>query len=1727
MIKVLVAQKKRLVSLLLVLAMTLSMLPSVAFATTSDINGHWAQKTLEKWSGMGWFNGNGNGTYRPNANITRAEFMTLINRMKGYTQESPDIAKYKDVSPDAWYYNALSVALAAGYSSGTGSDTMSPEKPITRQEAMTIISRISGVSSDNADLSVLGIALDGNKVADWAKSTVAACINEGLVAGSDGKINPTANITRAESVVLMDRVYTNVRTFAFKGTYGPANETRTASTIYITAPGVKLRNMNVSGDLNIDKSVGEGEVYLDNITVKGKLNAFGGGLNSIYLNNCNIKELIVEKDKVRVVLDNGSEISFMRLEGDEDIVELKGATKIETLTVTGANTTIKASADVAVGTLNTQADGIKIETQAGTKIETANLSGKTEITGQGSIGTANIKSDGCMIEKAPTSTNIDAGKKANVGGKEQSGTTPTTPGGGSGSGSGGGTSTTYQHHSAQNKTVAFGTQSGDLQLPASVTLTANTGVTGTANVAWNYGTYNSNVEGTYIITGTLSGSTVAWAPTFITITVTVQNPLTYTLPTIEIIVPFGTTEADAKVKLPSTVMATLSDASKIAVSISNWVCSVTYDGSPTNDTDYAFTGTVTGLPSNVLSTTPASATIKVLSSANSTPEAKTVELKANPVSVQRPTDATDKKVTLSATVKDQFGDIFNGSTLNYTLKESYTGVSYGLENFIPTVTITQTTTASALIATVAVDTTSIKDETTIYIMDEPIVATSIEMTNYVTEMLLPMTGNQSTYTFKGVVKDKNNSVMDGESITWSLKTPVTGVAIDANSGQVSVDSNAVADSSFIVVATSGTLTAEKTVSVKKAVSVATSISDIIGSDAIGIPSTGMVANTAIYTATLKDQYGVSVSGEIVWSLQVPVPGVTISNNTVSVSSSASDGSFVVVATSGTLTKTKTVTIAKSAPVVTSIEIVGESSIDKGGNATYTSIVKDQYGATMTGQTVIWSISPSANGVIVDANGKVNVASTSTATSLTLKAIVGSVSATMSVNITGGTLSVPAVKNIRFATGSNGLISLRWDTPKLSEHVNIEGYCVYISNNDGVTWEKATGNLNVNITSFYVSDLFDNKVETATYKFKVITVAKDGYTDAENISNISLDVTKNSNTVNITTSEYNKTTNELKVDGEFTIGHHYLMIANVNYSGGISTHNWNVNALDSTKIVYKYGSDFDMPMGSTVTVQEISNISVTENHAAFTISAKQQPHVNITIKSDSDLVAPTNVKFVDGLKITWDYTGTNHNGFEVSLYNEQHQQVNTYKITNAQQRSLNVDSILSFIKESGNYTFEIVATSSTNNSNPVILFVDATSKQPLDIIKIKKSTLSSGISHNIEGNFSSGIYGVTFYTNTTDSAPIYKRPIEITENKTVLSVMDAFNDELNYATVQHFYDSVINGNSDKLTISITKPQNPILEIVKTETEDGSEEHPFKVYNVDTLKKVGSGVDNWDLDKHYIMTADIDMSGVSDFTPIGSIYDFFTGSFNGNNYTISNLFMSNGVWLDDTGTGIFGGTSNATIKNIKLSNSKFYGRLKGYSKPIAAIIGVMEGGILENCSLSSTTIETNTRITGGVVGTAKNSIISKIHFEGDIISNNAFSVGGIVSTLDNSTISECSFLGNISAQDSHIGGIVYLLDNSTISDCDFSGEINTNGSTVGGIVYSSDNSKIENCFVKSTITSEDCGGVIYEGNDVIVLHVGFEGDIICNSTVGGSLGGVIRILNNSEISDARFLGILPEG
>src|SRR5450756_1267299 len=192
---------KRIIAVLAIICLMFSLMPANTFAfQATDISGHWAQVKIQSWIDKGLIKGYPDGTFKPDQDITRAEFMALVNRAFGYTAVAP--ITYTDVKAGSWYAPEVAKAQAAGYITGYPDGTMKPENPITREEVATIVARIKNLTSD---ANAADKYTDASKIGSWSKRQVGAVTSAKIMQGyPDGSFMPQGLITRAEVVEALD-----------------------------------------------------------------------------------------------------------------------------------------------------------------------------------------------------------------------------------------------------------------------------------------------------------------------------------------------------------------------------------------------------------------------------------------------------------------------------------------------------------------------------------------------------------------------------------------------------------------------------------------------------------------------------------------------------------------------------------------------------------------------------------------------------------------------------------------------------------------------------------------------------------------------------------------------------------------------------------------------------------------------------------------------------------------------------------------------------------------------------------------------------------------------------------------------------------------------------------------------------------------------------------------------------------------------------------------------------------------------------------------------------------------------------------------------------------------------------------------------------------------------------------------------------------------------------------
>lgn len=168
---------------------------------------HWANEAVETLAKAGIVNGITSDIFGVNTNTKRADFAVMLVRALGI--DAADGASFSDVDSSKYYADAVATAKAYGIVNGYSDGTFRPESNITRQEMMVMVVnalKAAGATIDT-DTACLDSFNDASDIASYARTSVAALVNAGIVNGSNGAINPVKDITRAETAQIVKGVY--------------------------------------------------------------------------------------------------------------------------------------------------------------------------------------------------------------------------------------------------------------------------------------------------------------------------------------------------------------------------------------------------------------------------------------------------------------------------------------------------------------------------------------------------------------------------------------------------------------------------------------------------------------------------------------------------------------------------------------------------------------------------------------------------------------------------------------------------------------------------------------------------------------------------------------------------------------------------------------------------------------------------------------------------------------------------------------------------------------------------------------------------------------------------------------------------------------------------------------------------------------------------------------------------------------------------------------------------------------------------------------------------------------------------------------------------------------------------------------------------------------------------------------------------------------------------------
>lgn len=176
--------------------------------TFADIERHWAEESIRLLAGAGVIEGYKDGTFRPNRALTRAEFVTLINKAAGLAPQKYT-GTFKDVRADDWYAGQVATAVKAGYIKGYPDGTFKPDRKITRNEMAVALAKAMQLPAGGSLT-----FKDRGEIPAWAKSSVAAAVSSEYLSGyPDGTFRGNQSTTRAEMARIVDRAWNRLWVF--------------------------------------------------------------------------------------------------------------------------------------------------------------------------------------------------------------------------------------------------------------------------------------------------------------------------------------------------------------------------------------------------------------------------------------------------------------------------------------------------------------------------------------------------------------------------------------------------------------------------------------------------------------------------------------------------------------------------------------------------------------------------------------------------------------------------------------------------------------------------------------------------------------------------------------------------------------------------------------------------------------------------------------------------------------------------------------------------------------------------------------------------------------------------------------------------------------------------------------------------------------------------------------------------------------------------------------------------------------------------------------------------------------------------------------------------------------------------------------------------------------------------------------------------------------------------
>lgn len=168
----------------------------------------WYASAVQKLGDAGVIKGK-DGKFAPQDKISRAEFLTLLHGLESIdTPKVNSEIKFSDVNKADWYSSKIEWAVALGIAAGYNDGTFRPNASVTRAEAAVFVKRFMSAANKIMDKSTAKDFADAARIPAWASAAVKECVEMGIIKGyPDKTFRPSGNISRAEAAFMINSIY--------------------------------------------------------------------------------------------------------------------------------------------------------------------------------------------------------------------------------------------------------------------------------------------------------------------------------------------------------------------------------------------------------------------------------------------------------------------------------------------------------------------------------------------------------------------------------------------------------------------------------------------------------------------------------------------------------------------------------------------------------------------------------------------------------------------------------------------------------------------------------------------------------------------------------------------------------------------------------------------------------------------------------------------------------------------------------------------------------------------------------------------------------------------------------------------------------------------------------------------------------------------------------------------------------------------------------------------------------------------------------------------------------------------------------------------------------------------------------------------------------------------------------------------------------------------------------